>query len=217
MDEQSSRVAARPSDSDRPPEVLIACADPLVGASLRAILEERHRYGTAVAPRDKDLPQAVLGHDPAILVLDEDHTNLDCVHLVVVLRDAGYPGKILLLSPALGPVHLRAAIRAGADGYLTRSAVGDRLVPSVGAMLEGHYAISPDLAAQALKADPCPLSSREVTMLSLVAQHLPTEQIAGSLGLTPGMTRNLISSAVKKLGAHTRDEAAARASARGWV
>ncbi|WP_157756373.1 LuxR C-terminal-related transcriptional regulator [Acidipropionibacterium acidipropionici] len=170
-----------------------------------------------VLPFRSGLATEVLEHDPAAVVLDEENTTVDCVGLVTILRDLGYLGKILILSPALGPGHLRAAIRTGADGYLARSAAGRRLAPSLDAMIDGHYAISPDLAAQALRAEPCPLSSRELAVLGMVAKHWPTDQIAGSLGLTTGSTRNVISSLTRRLGAHTRDEAAAQARTSGWI
>jgi two-component system response regulator DesR len=56
-----------------------------------------------------------------------------------------------------------------------------------------------------------PLTARETEVLSLVAQGLPSRQIAARLGISYATVRSHIRSVGAKLGAHSKDEAIRKA------
>jgi two-component system, NarL family, response regulator DesR len=62
-----------------------------------------------------------------------------------------------------------------------------------------------------------PLTERERAVLVLVAQGMGNGDIANTLALTEGTVRNYLSTAMQKLHAQTRVEAATRAEENGWL
>jgi two-component system response regulator DesR len=76
--------------------------------------------------------------------------------------------------------------------------------------------IDPHLAVGALDAAD-PLTARERDVLRLGADGLPNAEIATHLHLAEGTVRNYLSTAITKLGARNRTEAAKVARERGWL
>ena len=107
--------------------------------------------------------------------------------------------------------------KAGANGYILKSTTGARLVDAIRTVARGGTAIDPELAAEALRSGPCPLTDREIDILRLVGAGTSTEDIAASLYLSRGTVRNYLSNAMVKLDAQTRAEAFAKAERRGWL
>lgn len=56
-----------------------------------------------------------------------------------------------------------------------------------------------------------PLTAREIEVLTLTAQGLPSRQIAARLGITYATVRSHIRSVGGKLGVHSKDEAVGKA------
>jgi DNA-binding CsgD family transcriptional regulator len=56
-----------------------------------------------------------------------------------------------------------------------------------------------------------PLTTRETEVLNLMAQRLPSRQIAARLGISYATVRSHIRSVGSKLGAHSKDEAILKA------
>ena len=81
----------------------------------------------------------------------------------------------------------------------------------------GGRHVDPELAAEAITAGDSPLTPREADVLEAAAGGAPVEDIARRVHLSPGTVRNYLSSAVAKLGAANRHEAAATARRMGWI
>ena len=81
----------------------------------------------------------------------------------------------------------------------------------------GERVVDPALAAQALSEGKGPLSWREREILMSSASGSNIADIATSLHLSEGTVRNHLSSAIQKLGARNRFEAARAAEAKGWL
>jgi two-component system response regulator DesR len=77
--------------------------------------------------------------------------------------------------------------------------------------------VDPDFAAEALAEPDCPLTERELAVLRLVDDTTTAADIAAELHLSSGTVRNYISSAMAKLSARSRSEAARTARDQGWI
>jgi len=77
--------------------------------------------------------------------------------------------------------------------------------------------ISTDLAAVLFMNNENPLSEREAEMLRLTKEGMTTSEISKALFLTIGTVRNYLSSAIQKLDAESRQQAAAIAEEKGWL
>ena len=77
--------------------------------------------------------------------------------------------------------------------------------------------IDPKLAVAALEVADSPLSSREVEVLRRFAAGAGPAEIAAAMFLSYGTVRNYLASAVTKLGARNRVDAARIAAEAGWL
>jgi two-component system, NarL family, response regulator DesR len=64
---------------------------------------------------------------------------------------------------------------------------------------------------------PCPLTERELELLRHVHEGRSATAIATQVHLAPGTVRNYLSTAMAKLGAPSRAEAARTAYEEGWI
>lgn len=152
----------------------------------------------------------------------------------IVLLDLQMPGgdgievarQLLVGTPTLGcivvtshpsPGAVRQALAAGVRGFLPKTSSPTALQEAIRVVHTGGRYVDPTLAAEVIAAGESPLSSREADLLALVAQGVPTADLADRAHLAPGTVRNYLASAVTKLGARDRREAAAIARDRGWI
>jgi two-component system response regulator DesR len=85
------------------------------------------------------------------------------------------------------------------------------------AALAGFVVLGPALAAAALAEGERPLTPRETEVLGAARGGEPVMDLAGHLHLSAGTVRNYLSSAMQKLGAHSRAEAVRVAEDKGWL
>jgi DNA-binding NarL/FixJ family response regulator len=130
---------------------------------------------------------------------------------------------VLVLTMSEDDATVWAALRAGARGYLLKSAEEEGIVRAVRAVAEGELVIGPGVAYRVLsffgRPAPSPageafpgLTQRERDVLEQLAQGLPNAAIARQLGLTPKTVRNYVSAILLKL--QVADRAAAIGLAR---
>jgi two-component system, NarL family, response regulator DesR len=152
----------------------------------------------------------------------------------VALLDIGLPGvdglevaaalakelpdlRVLMLTTFNRPGYLRRAMEAGAAGFLLKDAPAEELARAIRAAAAGERVVDPGLAADALTQGENPLTSREQEVLAEARQHGTVAELAAALHLSPGTTRNHLSSIIQKLDVHSRMEAIRVAEERGWL
>jgi DNA-binding NarL/FixJ family response regulator len=130
--------------------------------------------------------------------------------------------KIVLIGGVVSDEELFEALRGGIDGFLFKDMNLDRLPLALLDVRSGNAALPRDVAARVLAgmrgSQPTwrsvtlgkagrRLTVREWEVLELLGEELTTYAIADRLVLTPGAVRSHVSSAVRKLGAASRDDA----------
>ena len=114
---------------------------------------------------------------------------------------------------------VRAALRAGAAGYVVKDAGHAEIVAAVRAAELGAVVLGSGVAASGASAatfaepaaDPFGLTRRERQVLDLVVRGLTNGQIAERLGLSGKSVSNMVSTILGKMGVNDRVEAAALA------
>lgn len=118
-----------------------------------------------------------------------------------------------------------AALRAGARGYLLKSAPSDRLMSSLREARDGGMPLSPTVASlvvetmlgtreQAAEVD---LTERETALLGLLARGLTYAQCASELGIGVGTVQTYVKSIYSKLDISSKAEASVIALRLGLV
>lgn len=153
---------------------------------------------------------------PDVLVTDIEMPGLTGLELAAQLRRDGARTRVLIVTTFDRPGYLRRALEAGVGGYLLKDTPSAELAEAVRRVAAGERVIAPGLAEQAWsEADP--LTDTERRLLRLAEAGMDSPAIAEAEGLARGTVRNYLHSAISKLGAANRIEAARLARERGWL
>ncbi len=197
--------------------IVIAEDQAMVLGALAALLDTEHDLEVAGTARDGDAALALCEKvRPDVLVTDIEMPGLTGLELAAAVKRAGLPTRIVILTTFARAGYLRRALDAGASGYLLKDAPASQLAQAVRRVHAGGRVIDPELATEAW-TDPDPLTDRERHALRLAAEGKTASDIADELGLSEGTVRNYLSSAISKLGASNRVEAARIARDKGWL
>jgi len=151
------------------------------------------------------------------LNLGESSSGVDATREIT----AALPGtKVLVLSASGEHSDVLEAVKAGASGYLVKSASAAELVDAVHRTAAGDPVFTAGLAglvlgeyrrmadAPAEGPEPPRLTERETDVLRLVAKGLTARQIAERLVLSHRTVENHVQSTLRKLQLHNRVELA---------
>jgi two-component system, NarL family, response regulator DesR len=156
-------------------------------------------------------------HQPDVAVLDIEMPGGTGIEVARQLHQDGFAGQVVIVTTFGRPGYLRAAMTAGASGFLLKDAPAAELAEAIRRVAKGERVVDPVLAAAALAEGDSPLTGRETDVLSAAAGHDAISEIAGRLHLSPGTVRNHLSAAMQKLGARNRAEAVQIAQRKGWL
>jgi two-component system, NarL family, response regulator DesR len=156
-------------------------------------------------------------HQPDVIVLDIEMPGPSGIEVARLLTASGFAGKIVIVTTFGRPGYLRAAMVAGASGFLLKDAPAAKLAEAIRRVAAGERVIDPGLAAAALSEGSSPLSQRETEVLAAAGGHETIAVVAARLHLSPGTVRNHLSAAIQKLGARNHADAAQIARDKGWL
>ncbi len=152
-----------------------------------------------------------------VAIIDIEMPRMDGITATQAIRSR-FPGVRVLIVTTFGrPGYLQRALDAGATGFMVKDAPVESLADGVRTVAAGGRAIDQNLALEALAAGSSPLTDREADVLREVEGGGTIADIAHSLHLSQGTVRNHVSSAMLKMNARTRAEAASLARAAGWL
>ncbi|MGI5486312.1 response regulator [Microtetraspora malaysiensis] len=163
---------------------------------------------------------------PDVVVLDLRLPDLSGVEVARGLAASAHPPHVLILSASGEQDDVLDAVKAGASGYLIKSASREEFLQAVRRTAEGDTVFTPGLAGlvlgeyRRLAAQPAPddgprLTDRETEVLRLVAKGLSYKQIAERLVLSHRTVQNHVQNTLSKLRLHNRVELVRYAIERG--
>ncbi|QKW40412.1 response regulator transcription factor [Actinomadura sp. NAK00032] len=157
---------------------------------------------------------------PEVAVVDLQLPDLSGVEVTRHLAAADPPVRVLVLSASGEQQDVLEAVKAGATGYLLKSAAREEFLDAVRRTGEGDAVFTPGLAglvlgeyrrlaaapARAEDDDAPRLTDRETEVLRLVAKGLTYKQIAQRLVLSHRTVQNHVQNTLGKLQLHNRVE-----------
>lgn len=183
--------------------------------------------------------RALLQREPGLEVVGEAACGEEAVALCLELRPdlalldirfgAGMDGleaarritaaadvRVVMLTLHDTPEYARAALEAGAMGFVTKDASRDALLGAVTQVLAGGFAVPPELMRRAVSRDARALTTaaldrltpREREVLDQLAVGGTNKEIAQALGLSPGTVKVHMERLMSKLGVRDRTQAA---------
>ena len=198
--------------------VLLAEDQAMVRGALSALLSlEDDIEIVAEASRGDEVLPAALDSLPDVALLDIEMPGGDGLEAAAVLHERLPSCLVVILTTFGRSGYLRRAMESGAVGFLLKDAPASELAEAIRRAVKGERVVDPALAAAALSEGDNPLTEREREVLAASEGGATIEDIAARLYLSEGTVRNYLSTAIKKLGARNRVEAARRAEKKGWL
>ena len=204
--------------------VLIADDHPLYRDALRAIVPQACPDADLIEAACQDDVLKEVTSDAAfdLIVLDLNLPGVVGLSCLQCVRARAPLTPILIVSAADDPNVMSDVIRAGATGFVPKSAQRQMLVDAIDVVLgggtflplEGTMALREMEALHAERLEPSKrdsLTSRQRRVLTLLAHGKSNKQIAGELEIAEITVKAHVSSIFKKLGVNNRVQAALEA------
>ena len=197
--------------------LLIADDEHLIRGAMEALLGLETDI-EVVASADNGLTAAELAIDtrPDVCLLDLEMPQADGIEAATRILDT-VNTRVIIVTRHARPGVLRRALATGIVGFVPKSTPAGELADVIRDVAAGKRYIDHEIAAAALTAARCPLTNRELDVLRVSRSALGVQNIADELHLAAGTVRNYLSSAMTKLNAASRHEAAEKAWQQGWI
>jgi NarL family two-component system response regulator LiaR len=162
---------------------------------------------------------------PDVILMDLVMPGGDGIKAINELKGRLPHTKIIVLTTFGDENKFKAALKAGADGYLLKDADGEALMQSIQAVQRGDMPLHPSVTPYLVKTITKPnyingteqLTEREQEVLRLVAKGLSNQAVAETLHLSKGTVKVHVSNIFGKLQVNSRTEAAMLAVQLGLI
>lgn len=213
-------ASAAPDTGEMPPAVTVLVAD------TQQLFAEGLGMALAVAGRPSlhvvdDYPTTGVGtlaavgrHHPDVVLFDYWMVGMNGPAATRAILASAPATKVLLLSWCHSAPHIREAVAAGATGFLPKSLRVEQVVYAIQQAQAGDPLVYGDQLMRLVddiesRADDAEdrwqklsgLTPRQIEILGLMGQGVPTKQMARQLGITVGTLKNHISAMLLRTGA----------------
>lgn len=209
--------------------VLLADDHAVVRKGIREFLEEDDQIlVVAEATNGSDALRLAGELRPEVAVLDIQMPGMTGIEVTRQIKAAFPEVRVLILTAYDDDPYVFALLRAGADGYLLKSADSAELVRSVKAVAGGGRVLDPAVAskvvAQVTTGRPATaqgqieaLSERELEVLQLAGRGYTNKAIGLELNISDRTVQGHLATIYGKLQVSSRTEAVTRALKLGWI
>ena len=198
--------------------LMIADDQAMLRGALAALLELEDDLTVVGVVGDGDAAvELVTQTTPDVCLMDIQMPGMDGIEATRSLRAASPSTRVLIVTTFARPGYLRAALDAGASGFVVKDAPVEQLADAVRRVHSGLRVVDPALAEASLFEGANPLSERERQVLRLAADGRSAASIASVVFLSAGTVRNNLSASIGKVGAANRAQAVRIAQDKGWI
>jgi DNA-binding NarL/FixJ family response regulator len=209
--------------------VMVVDDHPIWREGVARDLTERGLDVVATAPDADAAVRIARAVRPRVVLMDLNLGEKSGVQAIEGILDTLPDTRILVLSASGEHTDVLEAVKAGAAGYLVKSASAEELLAAVRRTADGFPVFTPGLAGLVLGEyrrlagterdgpEVPALTERETDVLRLVAKGLTARQIGERLGVSHRTVETHVQSTLRKLQLHNRVQLARYAIERGIV
>jgi len=214
-------------------QVLVVSDHPVVRAGLAAIVAGADDCQVVGQSSLAELPAQSAALRPDVVLLDTVEDDPQLLTSLASFTGAPPAPAVLAVSRQASAARARTVLAAGSRGYLPWDAAGEDIAVALRAVAQGLTVLHPAVARGLLDSPTAPptltpagepvdvpgepLTPRELEVLGLLAQGLPSKVISARLHLSEHTVKFHVGSILTKLGAASRTEAVTIAIRRGLV
>lgn len=193
----------------------------LFRTGLEALLERRGIEVAASVGDGEEGIRLAAEMELDVILLDLRMPNINGSQVLRKLRDAGIETPVAMLTTSNEDRDLVDSLRNGAQGYLLKDMEPDDLENALKEIVEGKTVVAPELTAILAKVVQqgdgrserqetpfAELTPREHEILCHLAEGHSNKVIAKRLGISDGTVKLHVKAILRKLGIHSRVEAA---------
>lgn len=212
-------------------KVLIADDQALIRGGLRAMLEAEDDITVVAEAADgaAAVDEALRTH-PDVVLMDIRMPRLDGLEATNRLRTSGSRARVLVITTFDRDEYVYRALRAGAAGFLLKSASGERLADAVRTVAGGESLLDPAITTRLVEHflarpdfDPAvqarleTLTAREREILMLLARGMSNAEMGRELFLSETTVKSHVTRLLSKLAVASRVQAVVLAYESGLV
>lgn len=195
----------------KPASVVIMDEQPIVRMSIEVLLQKNSQIRVVLKSDDgKEAIDYIRKNETDLVIVDIELPGTDGFSLLKRIHDISPKTKVLFLSSKSESYYAGRAIRAGANGFVSKRKDHNDIYKAVDMLLAG-YSFFPSDTLNFLSNNPArrgelnelPLSNREVTVLRYLVNGLTNKEIADQLLLSNKTISAHKSNIFSKLGVHT--------------
>ena len=196
-------------------KVMVVDDHPMWRDAVERDLESAGHQVVAVAADGREAIARFPAAAPQVVVLDLQLPDDTGVQVTSMMLEHDPTARVLILSASGEQGDVLEAIKAGATGYLVKSASSEELLAAVRRVAQGDTVFTPGLAGLVLgefrrmssEPETPPgeqLTERETEILKMVATGMSYKQIAGRLVLSHRTVQNHVQNTLRKLQMNNR-------------
>lgn len=168
--------------------VLIVDEHPITRLSVRMLLTQEGFEVVAEAGNGAQAIQRIERHQPDILILDMNIEQVDALTIITHVKKMPLPAVVVVFTAQYAKHQPAQCIKAGADGYVDKTAELDELLKAIVAAQSGYKYFPCEVFDQTRPKEEIKsldnLSARELQVLQQLSQGKRNKEIAGRMLLS---------------------------------
>ncbi|MGB8648412.1 MAG: response regulator transcription factor [Anaerolineae bacterium] len=208
--------------------VILADDHAVVRKGIRDFLEEDESIRVVAEASDGQEAVTLYAHErPDVALFDIQMPRVNGLDATRQVKKEFPDARILILTAYEDEPYILAALQAGANGYLLKTASPDEIIQAVRAIAGGETALSPSIAKKLVQRAAHrgervedliePLSDRELEVLRLAGRGMGNKQIGVALSISDRTVQGHLANIYSKLHVSTRTEAVLYAIREKWM
>jgi DNA-binding NarL/FixJ family response regulator len=204
-------------------KVLIAEDHTLVSEGLEVMLSMADDLELAgVAGSGEEAVALAESSDVDVVLMDVNlGRGMSGIEATRQIKEQAPKTKVLMLTMFTDPGTVAEAVKAGADGYLSKGASKETVVGAIFDVATGRSVLDPNVTEGVFGRiggrDRQALTDRELTVLQHLSHGLATREVAAEIHVSEETVKTYLKQIFRKLGVRDRTEAVAEAFRRGLV
>ncbi len=198
--------------------ILLADDHPLTRSGLSAWIAKEEGMQLVGETEDGESAwSAILELQPDLAMLDIEMPNAGGIDVASRVLKRGLRTNVLILTAYSAHQYVMASVRAGAKGFILKSAPLAQLRKAIFQTAAGEFYLDPSVSLARTEGEVEQLSDRELEVLVLAGQGLPGHEVARLLSITERTVAAHLTSVYGKLGVKNKTEAILVALKRGVI